>query len=123
MSIGRLGSDPDPAAYYLEHVEGEVVPIAKWIAEVQRERKNLEALLGRSVPGGQLSKAEVKALVTALRDIVGVLSNAEPADKAELYAELGVNLTYHPDGRVAVEALRVGLRYVSEGGLELMPVA
>jgi len=38
-----------------------------------------------------------------------------PADKADLYAELGVSLSYHPDGRVAVEALPRG-RDVSVGG-------
>ncbi|MGH9154874.1 MAG: zinc ribbon domain-containing protein [Acidimicrobiales bacterium] len=52
----------------LEHVEGEVVPIAGWITEVQRERKSLEGLLGRNVPGGTLTKPQVKALVGALRD-------------------------------------------------------
>ena len=29
-----------------------------------------------------------------------MLADADPHDKAELYDELGVNLTYHPDGRV-----------------------
>jgi hypothetical protein len=41
-------------------------------------------------------------LVEALRDIVDVLADADPAHKAELYAELGVSLTYPIDGRVAV---------------------
>ena len=82
----------------LEHVEGEVIPVARWIAEVQRERRNLEAQLGRELPGGKLTTAQVKGLVAALRDIVGVLAEADPADKAELYGELGVSLTYHPDG-------------------------
>ena len=93
----------------MEHVEGEVVPIVGWISEVQRERKHREAQLGRNVPGGKLTKAQVKALVGALRDIVGVLADADPADKAELYGELGVSLTYHADGRVAVEALPRGV--------------
>ncbi len=73
-------------------------------------------LLGRSVPGGELTKAEIKALVVALRDIVGVLGDADPPDKAELYAELGVRLAYHPDGRVAVEALPRGLDVRVGGG-------
>jgi site-specific DNA recombinase len=59
---------------------------------------------------------EVKALVTALRDIVGVLRDAEPADKAELYAELGVRLSYRPDGPVAVEALPRGVEVRVGGG-------
>lgn len=50
-----------------------------------------------------------------LRGVVKVLAIADPADKADLYAEMGVSLSYHPDGRVAVEALPRG-RDVSVGG-------
>ena len=81
------------------------------------ERRGYEAALGRDVPGGKLTKSQVRALVEALRDIVAVLADADVEDKAALYAELGVNLTYHPDGRVRSRHGRVGLRFVSEGGL------
>jgi hypothetical protein len=76
-----------------------------------------EAPLGRVVPGGKLTKTQTRALVEALRDIVDVLAEADPADKAELYTELGVSLTSHTDGRVAVRHSRVGYKCVSEGGL------
>ena len=33
-------------------------------------------------------------VVDVLRDIITVLAQADPEDKAELYEELGVNLTY-----------------------------
>ena len=46
-------------------------------------------------------KNEIKALVRQLKDIVAVLADADPEDKRAIYDELGVNLTYHPDGRVA----------------------
>jgi hypothetical protein len=55
------------------------------------------------------------ALVEALRDIVDVLAEADPENKADRYAELGVSLTYHADGRVAVEALLRGVQ-VRVGG-------
>lgn len=61
--------------------EDTITLAAQWIAEVQRERKGLEQQLGRHVPGGELTADAVKALVTALKDIVSVLSEAEPADK------------------------------------------
>jgi site-specific DNA recombinase len=62
-------------------------------------------------PGGKLTKSQARALVEARRDIVDVLAEADPEDKAELYAELGVGLTYYTDGRVAVQALaRVKVR-------------
>jgi hypothetical protein len=51
------------------------------------------------VPGSKLTKSQTRVLIEALRDIVDVLANADAANKAELYAELGVSLTYHTDGR------------------------
>lgn len=35
-----------------------------------------------------------------LKDIVAVLADADLEDKRAMYDELGVNLTYYPDGRV-----------------------
>ena len=42
-------------------------------------------------------------------------ADADEADCNELYQQLGVSLTYHPDGRVAVEALPRGVN-VRVGG-------
>ncbi len=94
----------------------EVATIAKWIADVERERRGHEAALGGEVPGGKLTKSQVRALVEALRDIVTVLAHADVEDKAALYAELGVRLTYHPDGRVRVEAHPRGVEVRVGGG-------
>ena len=66
----------------LDAGEDAVTVAAKWIAEVERERKALERQLGRAVPGGKLTKSQVTALVEALRDIVDVLADADPEDKA-----------------------------------------
>ena len=93
----------------------EIGPFIGWIAEVEKERRQLETQLGRSIPGEKLTKDQVRVLIKHLRGIVDVLANADPADKAELYAEMGVSLNYHPDGRVAVEALPRG-RDVRVGG-------
>lgn len=86
------------------------------MAEVKRERADLEAQLGRSIPGGKLDKAQVRALIEALRDIVGVLADADRDDKAELYAELGVEMTYHPRGSVSVRMAPRGLKVRVGGG-------
>jgi hypothetical protein len=48
--------------------------VARWMAQVQRERAGLEAQLGHTVAGGKLTSSQVRALVEALRDIVGVLA-------------------------------------------------
>ena len=100
----------------LEFAEGEIGSIAKWITEVERERNTLQVQLGRSVPGGKLSKPQIRALVDALRDIVTLLAEADEDDRNELYQQLGVSLTYHADGRVLVEALPRGVMVRVGGG-------
>ncbi len=84
--------------------DGDVAIAAKWITETQRERRALELQLGHQVPGGRMTADQVKALVTALQDIVGVLADADAETKAEVYNNLGVILEYTPDGMVAVQA-------------------
>lgn len=62
-----------------------------------------------------MTKTQIRELVAQLRDVVGVLANASPADRRAVYDELGVNLTYHPDtktikaGAGAPHVLRVGV--------------
>jgi hypothetical protein len=102
----------------LEHTDGEIGSITRWITEVERERKVLQAQLGRTVPGGKLTKPQVRALIEALRDIVSLLADADEDDRNELYQQLGVSLTYHPEGRVLVEALPRGVM-VRVGGASL----
>ena len=95
--------------------DSEIGPFIKWIAEVERERKALELEIGRPVPGDKLTKPQLRALLNALRDIVALIADADEADCNEPYQQLGVSLTYHPDGRVAVEALPRGVN-VGVGG-------
>jgi hypothetical protein len=69
--------------------EDAITGAASWIAETQRERRNLERQLGQHVPGDPLTAEQVKVFVMALKDIVSVRADAEPADRADLYAQLG----------------------------------
>ena len=48
---------------------------------------------------------EINTLVEAMAGIATVLRQADPADKAEVYRQLGIRLTYHPEQRkVRVQA-------------------
>jgi hypothetical protein len=40
---------------------------------------------------------EIHTLVAALGDLRAVIRTADPADKAEVYRQLGLKLTYHPE--------------------------
>ena len=96
----------------LLEVNSEITSAATWIAEVERERRNIERDLGRKPTPRKHTKNEIKALVRQLKDIVGTLAKADPEDKRAVYDELGVNLTYHQDGRVHVAA---GPRVLKDG--------
>lgn len=99
----------------LEH-DSDITIVAVWIAQVERERMNLERELGRKPTQRRLAENEVKALVAQLRDIVVVLADADPLDKRAIYEELGVKLTYYPDGRVHVGAGATHVLGVRVGG-------
>ncbi|WP_172899093.1 hypothetical protein [Micromonospora coriariae] len=51
------------------------------------------------------SRAEITALVTALGDITTVLRDADPADKAEVYRQLGLRLNYQPETQTVRAAI------------------
>jgi hypothetical protein len=60
-------------------------------------------------------------MVNTLGGLLNALRHADPADKAEVYRELGVRLTYHHTERTVLAETRptssVCVVSVSEGGL------
>ena len=80
--------------------DGDPAVVAAWIAEVQGERQRAERELGGAVPQEQLTVEQVRRLVLSLRDIAKALAKADPNLKAQLYEELGVEVTYDPTRRV-----------------------
>jgi hypothetical protein len=52
------------------------------------------------------------ALVASLRDITATLAGADPPDKATVYEAMGIDVTYHQDGRILLESRP---RVVSDG--------
>ena len=89
--------------------------VGTWISEVERERQKLQRQLSVRPKNQSMTTTEIRDLVEQLRDIVGVLANASPADRRAVYDELGVSLTYHPEtksievGAGAPHVLRVGV--------------
>src|SRR6266511_2380455 len=80
---------------------GDPALVTSWIAQTQAERIRAQAQLDQNndqpVGARRMSRDEIANLVHALGDIVAVLAEADPADKAEVYRQLGLRLTYHPD--------------------------
>ncbi|WLS43305.1 hypothetical protein Q3V37_17995 [Micromonospora profundi] len=73
--------------------------VSRWIADVQAEQVTAEAKLRRLTGRQTMSTDEIRHIVETLGNITAVLRDADPADKALIYRELGLNLTYLPTAR------------------------
>ncbi|WP_433493692.1 recombinase family protein [Micromonospora sp. CA-248089] len=115
MTDAQLGNQPSPAIAaaratiaecdaklerYRAALDAGADPsvVSSWIAQTQAERARAETDLHppESAAPRRMTQAEIATLVRALGDIVTVLRDADPADKAEVYRQLGLRLTYHP---------------------------
>ena len=68
-----------------------------------------------------MTQQEIKSIVDKFADIARVLMYADPDDKAEIFRQLRLKLTYHPGRQLVkaqIEASQFGISRVSEGGLE-----
>jgi site-specific DNA recombinase len=89
------------------------VLVTSWMKETQANRAAAEARLKKPTGRRRMTTEEITKLVTELGDIVRVLKDADPADKAEVYNRLGVTLTYHPQHkRVKAEARPKSIMHV-----------
>jgi site-specific DNA recombinase len=94
--------------------------VGEWIAQVQAERSLAQARAhGHAETGRQrLTRAEITHLVDTLHDVARVIHDADPRDKAEIYRELGLRLTYRPATETVLAEAQpapVYVRYVSKG--------
>ena len=83
---GALDSGADPTV------------VATWISQVQGEKLVAQKILTADPPQSS-TPAEIRDLITGLGDLVATLGRAEGDAKAELYAALGLRLTYKPNER------------------------
>ncbi|MGW7693483.1 hypothetical protein ACWGMA_32285 [Streptomyces asiaticus] len=106
--------------------------VTQWISETQARRARAEAELRTASkgPGVRMSRDEIARLVHSISDLAAVIQQAEAEDKAEIYRQLGLRLTYVPAQATVRTASRstrtmtnphdqrmtVGKWYVSEGG-------
>ena len=77
--------------------------VARWITETEAERARHKAAKRAATPqpaATSMSRDEMASIVSALADVLTVLRDADPADKAEIYTQLGLRLTYQPSDRL-----------------------
>jgi site-specific DNA recombinase len=72
--------------------------VTQWISETQARRARAEAELRTASkgPGARMSRDEIARLVRSISDLAAVIQQAEAEDKAEIYRQLGLRLTYVP---------------------------
>ncbi|GAA3252799.1 hypothetical protein [Nonomuraea helvata] len=92
------------------------------MAETQAQRVAAQVQLRQTGGKRRMTGEEIENMVNALGNLVQVLFEADPNDKAEIYTQLGLRLTYQPQKHLVEAQLQPNLhmckRYVSEGGLE-----
>lgn len=72
-----------------------------WITETQDERRSVEQLLtmAQPEPRQRLTRDQISAFVHQAGELTTALADADPTDRAEVYWQPGLRLTYHPDQR------------------------
>jgi hypothetical protein len=101
--IAKMDAEIDAYRTVLREQPITAPEIGKWMAETVQDKRRLENLLGVE-PTTKLTVQDVKAMVAGLRDITRALAQANPAIKAAAYAELGITVTYHQEGRALLES-------------------
>jgi site-specific DNA recombinase len=95
--------------------------IGPWIAETQAQKVAAQAEIRPATGRRRMTRDEIAALVAAPGDLVQVIRDADRTDKAELYTQLGLTLTYRPQKRLVEATVAASLHmckgFVSEGRL------
>ncbi|MEU7874314.1 hypothetical protein [Dactylosporangium sp. NPDC049140] len=73
--------------------------VTEWIKTTQTERAHAEQDIRShtATPRPGMTVEQVTDLVDSLGDLTMALREATPEDKAAVYRELGLRLTFHPD--------------------------
>jgi site-specific DNA recombinase len=91
------------------------VLVTSWMKETQAKRAAAKARINTAGKPGRrrMTRDEITSLVKTLGEVIQVLKDADPADKAEIYSQLGLTLTYHPnEKRVVAETRPSSIMYV-----------
>ena len=98
----KIGSCQTKLDRYRAALEAGTDPtlIQQWTTQIKAEQATAEADLRQLTGRRTMTSAEINTVVDALAGIATVLRRADPADKAEVYRQLGLKLTYEPGPRI-----------------------
>lgn len=104
VRIERLTASVEQAGMPVEWIANRVV-------KLRAERDRLEQTLPDRTSWRPLTPGEITAIAEALGGLIKILQNASPSDRAAVYQELGVKLSYDPTAnqvRATADLARVG---------------
>jgi site-specific DNA recombinase len=79
--------------------------VAGWISDIQARRRQAEGVLHTGNVPRRMTRDEIAELVRNLKDLAVVIARADPTDKADIYRQFGLELTYEPHEKtVTMEA-------------------
>jgi site-specific DNA recombinase len=89
--------------------------IATWTAEITAAKATAQATLRNLSGTHRMTKDEIATIVTAAGNILDVLKRADGQDKAAVYRQLGLHLTFHQDPKTVIaEASPSTIMYKTE---------
>jgi site-specific DNA recombinase len=95
--------------------------VGPWITETQARKVVAQAEIRAATGQRHMNPDDIRTIVTALGDLARIVRDADPADKSEIYSQLGLTLTYQPERRLVEANIKPGPNmrkgFVSEGGL------
>ena len=101
---------------------GDPIEISGWINDEKKKRAGFEEEFKAVSRGGRLEHDEIVKIIEKIGDLTVAINRADPADKAELYREIGLKMVYFPQKQLVEARLEPDPHmckwFVSEGGLE-----
>jgi site-specific DNA recombinase len=92
----------DKVARYRAALDAGADPalVTQWIAEIQASRAVAQTTVRKSKEHAVvMTREEISVMIDQLGDIRTVIADADPDDKARVYQQLGLKLTYQPGKR------------------------
>jgi site-specific DNA recombinase len=84
---------------------GDPQEVGKWMAETRAERMQAEGRLRAINRKREITEKEIQEMIPAMAELPKILRKADPADRNDLYMQMGLHLVYDPSMRVVtVEA-------------------
>ncbi|MGW5455955.1 hypothetical protein [Nocardia sp. NPDC003979] len=95
------------------------------LSEKHVTESRLAALNQQAAGHSPMSMNEIRSLVSSMGGLLNALRRSDPADKHQVYRQLGVKLTYNDNTRMVIaEAIpSVCVKNVSGGGYKSYPQA